>query len=106
MASRWVPRSTPWHARRRSVEKACAGSWNARSRGRVTTSPKHLDWKVHLFMAGSALVLAGIYFDNAWVMWGALVLLAAAFAFRFMPRRHAPPEEKVVHRGDEDGGGA
>lgn len=72
----------------------------------MSTSSKHLDLKVHLFMAGGALVLAGIYFNNHWVMWGALVVLAAAFAFRFMPGRHAPPEEEVVHRGDEDGGGA
>lgn len=50
------------------------------------TSVRHLDWKVHLFMAGSALVLTGIYFRNRWVMWGALVLLAAAFMVRFLPR--------------------
>lgn len=54
---------------------------------------KHLDWKVYMFMAGSALVLAGIYFGNRWVMWGALVVLAAAFALRFIPGGDAPPEE-------------
>lgn len=44
-----------------------------------------------MFMAGSALVLAGIYFGNRWVMWGALVVLAGAFGVRFLPGD--PPEE-------------
>ncbi|GMR12638.1 MAG: hypothetical protein BMS9Abin29_0829 [Gemmatimonadota bacterium] len=70
----------------------------------MTTSPKHLDWKVHLFMAGSALVLAGIYFDNAWVMWGALVLLAAAFGLRFLPGADAAPQQDVELSTDDDSG--
>ncbi len=55
-------------------------------------------------MAGSALVLAGIYFNNYWVMWGALVVLAAAFGLRFLPGADALPEEKedVELSGDDD----
>jgi len=71
----------------------------------VSTEAKYLDWKVHLFMAGAALVLAGIYFNNHWVMWGALVVLAAAFGLRFLPGADAVPEEDVGLGGDEDDGG-
>jgi hypothetical protein len=84
--------------------KACAGSWNARSRAAVSTSSKHLDLKVHLFMAGGALVLAGIYFNNHWVMWGALVVLAAAFGLRFLPGADAAPQEDVEFGIDDDSG--
>lgn len=68
----------------------------------MSDSAKQLDWKVHLFMAGSALVLAGIYFGNPWVMWGALAVLAAAFGVRFLPRADAVPDEDVEVSGDED----
>ena len=68
----------------------------------MSTSSKYLDWKVHLFMAGSALVLAGIYFSNYWVMWGALVVLAAAFGVRFLPGADAAPEEDVEFSSDDD----
>ncbi len=46
-----------------------------------------------MFMAGSALVLAGIYFGNRWVRWGALAVLAGAFGVRFLPHDDAPTEE-------------
>lgn len=69
----------------------------------MSDSGKHLDWKVHLFMAGSALVLAGIYFSNPWVMWGALVLLAAAFGVRFLPRGETVFDEDLEQESDEDG---
>jgi len=61
-----------------------------------------LDLKVHLFMAGGALVLAGIYFNNHWVMWGALVVLAGAFAVRFLPGGDAVSEKDVELRSDDD----
>ncbi len=70
----------------------------------MSASSKYLDWKVHLFMAGSALILAGIYFNNYWVMWGALVVLAAAFGLRFLPGADAVPEEDVELGSDEDSG--
>ena len=72
----------------------------------MSLNSKYLDWKVHLFMAGGTLVLAGIYFNNRWVMWGALVVLAAAFGLRFLPGADAVPEEDVELGGDEDSGGA
>ncbi len=72
----------------------------------MSTNSKYLDWKVHLFMAGGTLVLAGIYFNNRWVMWGALVVLAAAFGLRFLPGADAGPEGEVDLRGDEDDEGA
>ena len=71
----------------------------------MSIEAKYLDWKVHLFMAGAALVLAGIYFNNHWVMWGALVVLLAAFGLRFLPGADAVPEEDVGLGGDEDDGG-
>ena len=72
----------------------------------MSIESKYLDWKVHLFMAGSALVLAGIYLNNYWVMWGALVVLAAAFGLRFLPGADALPKEDVEPSGDDDSEGA
>lgn len=72
----------------------------------MSIDSKYLDWKVHLFMAGGTLVLAGIYFDNRWVMWGALVVLASAFGLRFLPGADAVPEKDVELEGDEDSGSA
>ena len=71
----------------------------------MSTSSKSLDWKVHLFMAGSAVVLAGVYFDNPWVMWGALALLVAAFGVRFLPRSEALSDEDTDGGSDQDSGG-
>lgn len=70
----------------------------------MSTSSNRLDWKVYLFMAGSALVLAGIYFSNPWVMWGALAVLAAAFGLRFLPRGEALSGEGDDQASDEDSG--
>lgn len=72
----------------------------------MSTSSNRMDWKVHLFMAGSALVLAGIYFSNPWVMWGALVVLAAAFGLRFLPGGEALSDEDTDGGSDRDSGGA
>ena len=69
-------------------------------------SSKYLDWKVYLLMAGSALILAGIYFDNRWVMWGALVLLATAFSVRFLPESDPEADDASEHVSDGDGGDA
>ena len=67
---------------------------------------RYLDWKVYMFMAGSGLILAGIYFNNRWVMWGALVLLVAAFSLRFLPGSDQVAEDAAEQESDESSGDA
>ncbi|TVP77349.1 MAG: hypothetical protein EA352_03795 [Gemmatimonadales bacterium] len=44
-----------------------------------------LEWKVRLFSAGAVLAVAGIVMEIDWVVWLAVVVLAAAFLVRFLP---------------------
>jgi len=50
-------------------------------------SDPFLDWKVRLFSVAAVLGLGGIYFDERWMGVGAILLLVAAIALRFLPHR-------------------
>jgi membrane protein implicated in regulation of membrane protease activity len=60
-----------------------------------------LAWKVRLFFVGAALLLAGIVLDRRELALPAIVVLAAAFALRFVGPREEPPDEGEAEDGDD-----
>lgn len=44
-----------------------------------------LGLKVGSFSAGAVIALAGIYFDEGWIVWTAVAVLLIGFAARFLP---------------------
>jgi hypothetical protein len=46
---------------------------------------RFLEWKVGLFSVAAVLGLAGIYLQDRWMTGGAILVLLAAMALRFLP---------------------
>jgi hypothetical protein len=44
----------------------------------------HLEWKVRIFVVAAVLGVSGIYFDERWMGWVAIVLLLSAMLLRFV----------------------
>lgn len=44
-----------------------------------------LAFKVGAFTAGAALALAGIYFNERWLIWAAIAVLVLGYGARFLP---------------------
>lgn len=45
----------------------------------------HLHWRVRLFWVGAGLALAGIYLEESWLVWVAIVILLTGIVLRFVP---------------------
>jgi hypothetical protein len=44
-----------------------------------------LEWKVGLFSVAAVLTVVGFYLNERWMIAGAIIVLAAAVALRFLP---------------------
>jgi len=55
------------------------------SRGSQNDAMRHLQWRIRLFAVGAGLGLGGIGLESAWMIWGALAVLLAGMALRFLP---------------------
>jgi hypothetical protein len=51
---------------------------------RSKRSDPHLEWKVRLFVVAAVLGVSGIYFDERWMGWVAILLLLSAMLLRFV----------------------
>lgn len=49
-----------------------------------------LPWKIGLFFTGAALWAAGAATEREWLIWAALVLVAAGFGLRLVAREKDP----------------
>jgi len=52
---------------------------------RRSRKDRFLEWKVWVFCLGAVVALAGIYLEERWLTGIAIVLLASAAVFRFLP---------------------
>jgi hypothetical protein len=66
----------------------------------VTTEPPTgrarrggLGTRVRLFAVGAGLGVGGIALENRWLIWGAILVLGAGFALRFLADSGGPPSE-------------
>lgn len=50
---------------------------------------RYLEWRIRLFGAGALLGVVGIATDAGWLVWAAIVVLAAGFLLRFLPEDDA-----------------
>ena len=57
----------------------------------------HLEWKVRIFVVAAVLGVSGIYFDERWMGWVAILLLLSAMLLRFVGS-----EEEDSEGVDED----
>jgi hypothetical protein len=48
---------------------------------------------VRLFAVGAGLGVGGIALENRWLIWGAILVLGAGFALRFLADSADPPSE-------------
>jgi hypothetical protein len=70
---------------------------------RVPEAAPHLAWRVRLFSGAAILVVIGMYADLNWLIWGAVGLLAVAFALRFVGEGEAgSAEADVIASEDAD----
>jgi hypothetical protein len=60
------------------------------SRGKHTTT--HLEWRLRLFGIGGGLGISGVWLDNSWLIYGALVVLVGGVMLRFVSRGDASAE--------------
>jgi len=49
------------------------------------TDDRYLVWKVRMFAIGATLGLAGMFLDQKWLVWAAIVVLVVGFFLRFLP---------------------
>lgn len=61
---------------------------------------RHLRWRLRLFAAAAVLALAGMYFDDGWLIWAAMAVLVAGLLVRFVPTQ----DERDGAREGEGGG--
>lgn len=62
----------------------------------------HLAWRVRLFSGAAILVVLGMYADVKWPIWGAIGLLAVAFALRFVGGGETAADELDPVESDPD----
>jgi hypothetical protein len=51
---------------------------------RSKRSDPHLEWKIRIFVVAAVLGVSGIYFDERWMGWVAILLLLSAMLLRFV----------------------
>jgi hypothetical protein len=54
----------------------------------------HLEWKVRIFVVAAVLGVCGIYFDERWMGWVAILLLLSAMLLRFVGSSGEGEEEE------------
>ena len=47
-------------------------------------SRRFLEWRIRIFITGTFIALAGIYFDEQWMTGLAIIVLMAGFLMRFL----------------------
>lgn len=57
----------------------------------------HLEWRVRLFALGAGLGLGGIFLEEPWMIWAAIVVLFLGFLLRF---HHPSAPEDDSSSGD------
>jgi hypothetical protein len=61
----------------------------------------HLEWKVRIFVVAAVLGVSGIYFDERWMGWVAILLLLSAMLLRFVGSSAEGKEEDLEGDGED-----
>lgn len=64
---------------------------------------RYLEWRVRLFGAGALLGVVGIATDTGWLVWAAILVLAAGFLLRFVPERDESEGEGSERQAEVEG---
>jgi hypothetical protein len=68
---------------------------------RSKRSDPHLEWKVRLFVVAAVLGVSGIYFEERWMGWVAILLLLSAMLLRFVGSSGEGEEEDLEGDGED-----
>ena len=63
---------------------------------------RHFEWRVRLFGVGAILAVVGMYADEAWLIYLAIVVLAVGILLRFAPGRGDRGWPNGHRSGEED----